>query len=218
MSTWPPPPPHIPAPHEPRRTPWEPALRDMPGDHSRRVVLESRPDWLAERMLEQRIVTLSGRLDDVTVNDVAGSLALLDASGDDPVRLRLTDVDGDLDVVLTLLDTLDLMTVPVHASCLGTISGAAVVLPAVSDLRTAAKHVTVHLREPRTARSGVAREIAARAQEHRRRLESMQQRLAAACGRSADAIAADMRDRRVLTAEEAIGYGLIDHIAGSANS
>lgn len=215
MSTWPPPP-----PREPGHTPWqpEPCPAQRPLGHTQRVVMESRPDWLAERMLDQRIVTLTGKLDEADVNQAAASLALLDASGDEPVQLRLSDVDADLDTALTLLDTLDLMTVPVHASCLGQLTGAAVVLPAVADHRTATRHATIHLREPRTEHSGVAREIAAHAEEHRRRLDSLQERIATACSRSTEAVAADMRDGRVLTADEARGYGLIDHVAGGVDS
>lgn len=223
MSTWPPHPPprppFTPPPGEPG-TPWEPLPRpsSRPYDHPHTLVVESRADWLAERMLEQRIVTLSGKLGNANANHAAASLALLDASGDGPVQLRLSDVEADLDIALTLLDTLDLMTVPVHASCLGQLSGAAVVLLAVADRRTATQHSSVQLREPRTEHSGVAREVAAHADEHRRRLDSLQQRIAAACGQSAEAVASDMRSGRVLTAEEARGYGVVDTIAGSSHS
>jgi ATP-dependent protease ClpP protease subunit len=37
-------------------------------------------------------------------------------------------------------------------------------------------------------------------------------RLAAATGQSADTVAADLRGRRVLTAQEAMAYGLVDEI------
>lgn len=211
MSTWPPQP-----PRNPGHTPWQPEPRpaQLPFGSTQRLVVGSRPDWLAERLLEQRIVTLTGKLEDADANRAAASLALLDASGDEPVHLRLSDVDADLDTALTLLDTLDLMTVPVHASCLGQLTGAAVVLLAVAEHRTATRHATIHLREPRTEHSGVAREVAAHADEHRRRLDALQQRVAAACSRSTEAVAADMRDGRVLTADEARGYGLIDNVAG----
>ena len=38
--------------------------------------------------------------------------------------------------------------------------------------------------------------------------------LAAATGRQADAIAADLRKGRFLTAEEAVGYGLVNRLVG----
>lgn len=77
-----------------------------------RTVVDTGSDWLAERLLNQRIVTLTGRLDPDAANRGAASLALLDASGEDAAQLRLCD----LDVAFTLLDTLDLLSVPVHVS------------------------------------------------------------------------------------------------------
>jgi len=175
--------------------------------------VDSGPDWLGERLLDQRVVSLAGPLDAEAANRAAASLALLDASGDDPVELRLCDVDADLDIALTLIDTVDLMGVPVHATCLGEISGPAIAILAVADRRTAARHATLHLREPRTRWSGHAGDVATHAAHHQRRLRLLQERVARACRRPADAVAADMRTGRILTAEEAHGYGLIDAVA-----
>ena len=47
-------------------------------------------DWLAQRLLDQRVVALAGELDAETVNRTVAALGLLDATGDEPVRLRLS--------------------------------------------------------------------------------------------------------------------------------
>lgn len=211
MSTWP-----LPPPGEPRRTPWQPDPRPPappPTTPSQWTIVESGQDWLAERLFERRMVTLTGSIDPEAANRAAASLALLDASDDDPVELRLCDVDADLDTALTLLDTIDLMGVPVHATCLGGLTGAAVAILAVADHRRAGPHATVQLCEPRTRRSGHARDVAAHAEDHLRRLRMLQERIAEACRRTVDVVAADMRGHRTLTAEEARGYGLVDAIA-----
>jgi ATP-dependent Clp protease protease subunit len=168
------------------------------------------PDWLAQRLLDQRLVALAGVLDADTANRALAELALLDASGDEPVRLRLSGVTVDLDAALTLVDALDLMTAPVHVTALGTIAGPAVALLAVGDSRTAGPHTTVHLQEPRSPVGVPGQELETAAAEHARRVRRLQERLASACGRSADEIAADMRPGRVLDAEEAREYGLVD--------
>ncbi|MGH3836525.1 MAG: ATP-dependent Clp protease proteolytic subunit, partial [Pseudonocardiaceae bacterium] len=214
-STWP-----LPPPREPRRTPWQPDPRPpapLPITPSQASILDTSQDWLTERLLDQRMVTLAGKLDSTAANRAAASLALLDASGDDLVELRLCDVDADLDIALTLLDTLDLMGVAVHATCLGKLTGAAVAILAVADHRTAGPHATLHLCEPRTQRSGHARDVATHAENHQRRLRLLQERIAAACRRSVDAVATDMRAGRILTAEEAHGYGLIDATAAKGS-
>jgi ATP-dependent Clp protease protease subunit len=166
--------------------------------------------WLAERLLEQRVVALAGALDADDVNRAAAELALLDASGDEPVQLRLSGVNADLDGALTLVDALDLMGAPVHATVLGTLTGAAVAVLAVADRRTAGAHAVVHLTEPRSPRRGLGRDVEALAAEHARRLRRLQERLAEATGRDVEQIAADMRTGRLLSVEEAREYGLVD--------
>lgn len=211
-STFPPLPPHPPEPPRPRHDPWHPEPRPpAPGAASASAALVvGGGDWLAERLLAQRVVTLSGELDTDAVNRAVAELALLDATGDDPVRLRLSGVGADLEGALTLVDALDLVGVPVHATSLGTLSGPAVAVLAVADRRVAGAHAMVRLCEPRAPRGVPGREVEAWAAEHARQLRRLQERLAAACGRSVDEVAADMRAGRLLDAEEARAYGLVD--------
>lgn len=215
LGIWPAPP-----PREPRRTPWQPdpgPPAPLPATPSQWVIADTGPDWLAERLLDRRMVSLSGRLDSAAANRAAASLALLDASGDDPIELRLYDVDADLDVALALLDTLDLVGVPLHATCLGELRGAAVAILAAADHRAVGPHATLHLREPRTHLCGHADNVATHAADHRRRLRLLQERIAGTCRRTVDAVAADMQQGRILTAEQARGYGLVDVIAAGRN-
>jgi ATP-dependent Clp protease protease subunit len=180
-----------------------------PAGASASVVIGA-PDWLAQRLLDQRVVTLSGQVDDEAANRAVAQLGLLDATGDAPVGLRLSGVGADLGVTLTLVDALDLMGAPVHATCLGTLSGPAVALLAVANRRVAGRHATVHLCEPRSPHGIPGREVEILAAEHARQLRHLQERIAEACGRPADEIAADMRAGKLLTADEARDYGLVD--------
>ncbi len=211
--TFPPLTPHPPEPPRPRHDPWHPEPRPpAPGAASASAALVvGGGDWLAERLLDQRVVTLSGELDTDAVNRAVAELALLDATGDDPVRLRLSGVGADLEGALTLVDALDLVGVPVHATSLGTLSGPAVAVLAVADRRVAGAHAMVRLCEPRAPRGVPGHGVEAWAAEHARQLRRLQERLAAACGRSVDEVAADMRAGRLLDAEEARAYGLVDH-------
>ena len=211
-STWPPLPPNPPDPPFPRHTPWLPEPRpSAPGPVSASASLMiGMGDWLGERLLAQRVVALAGELDAETVNRTVAALALLDADGDEPVRLRLSGVGADLDTALPVVDALDLMGVPVHATCVGTLSGAAIALLAVADRRTAGPHAILRLSEPRAPGGIPGREVEARAAEYARQLRRLQERIAAACRRPVEEIAADMRSGRLLTAQEAVGYGLVD--------
>jgi ATP-dependent Clp protease, protease subunit len=206
---WPPLPPEPPEPPLPR-SPWLPEARPpSPGSASASLVIGA-PDWLAERLVEQRVIALSGEVDEQTANRTVAELGLLDASGDQPVGLRLSGVTADLGAVLTLVDAIDLMGAPVHVTCLGTLAGAAVALLAVGDRRVAGRHSTLHLTEPRSAHGIPGRDLEAAAAERARQLRWLQDRMATACGRPAAEIAADMRAGKLLTAEEARAYGLVD--------
>jgi ATP-dependent Clp protease protease subunit len=212
FGTHPPLPPQPPEPPVPRHNPWLPEPRPVaPGPVSANASLSvSSVDRLGERLLDQRVVALAGELDAETVNRTVAALALLDATGDEPVRLRLSGVSADLGSVLTLVDALDLMGAPVHATALGTLPGPAIALLAVADRRTAGAHAMLHLCEPRGPHSIRGQELDTWAAEHARQLRRLQERLATACGRTADEVAADMRAGRLLSAEEAQAYGLVD--------
>jgi hypothetical protein len=97
-------------------------------------------------MAAQRLVMLSGELDRESANRAVATLALCDATGDEPVFLRLSEVSAGLDTALMLVDALDLMGAPVHAK--GMLDGAAVAIVAVADQRTAGSHSNLRLREP----------------------------------------------------------------------
>lgn len=213
-ATWPPQPPQ-PLPPEPPfpRPPWQPQPETRPvapGPVSASASLVFATDWLAERLIEQRVIALAGDLDEETVNRTVAALALLDASGDEPILLRLASVGTELDAAITLVDALDLVGAPVHATALGSLSGPAVALLAVADERVIAPHAVVHLTEPRTPRGLSGREVEAAAAQQARQLRRLQERLAEACGQDVEQLAADMRAGRVLSAEEARAYGLAD--------
>jgi ATP-dependent Clp protease, protease subunit len=221
-AVWPPSPPVPPLPEPPLpeppripRSPWQPEPRPAaPGPVSASASLVAPPrDWLAERLLDQRVVALSGPVDAEVANRAVAELALLDATADDPVQLRLSGVSADLDTALTLVDAVDLMGVPVHATCLGLLGGVAVAVLAVADRRLAGPHAVVELREPRAPSGIPGHDLQARAAEHARQVRRLQERLAEACGRPVEQVAADMRAGRLLSAAEAQEYGLVDTAA-----
>jgi ATP-dependent Clp protease, protease subunit len=214
--TWPPVPPGPPDPPFPPRqpefprTPWQPEPRPAAPPATSVSVVVGSGDRLADRLLEHRIVALAGELDADAVNRAVAELALLDSSGDEPVQLRLSGVTADLDAALTLVDAIDLVGAPVHATVLGTLTGAAVAVLAVCDRRAAGAHAVLRLAEPRGPRRAIGRDVEALAAEHARQLRRLQERLAAATGRDAAQIADDMRAGRLLSVDEAREYGLVD--------
>jgi ATP-dependent Clp protease protease subunit len=208
-----------PGPHPAPPPPWPPGRPvpapqrpDRPGPGFRleesAVTLE-----LADRLLHRRIVMLAGDLDHALAMRATAQLMLLDADSAEPVQLHLSCPDGDLDAALMLADTLDLMRAPVTATARGTIGGPAVAALAAADRRLAHPHCLLVLREPRGTASGRADELAIAADQHARRVRDLCERLSTATGRDADVVAADLRRGRVLTAAQAVDYGLLHDLA-----
>ena len=94
---------------------------------------------------------------------------------------------------------------------------AAVAILAAADRRLAFKHARIRLAEPRVAAvAGTADEVTAAAGQYLRELEELAVRLAEVTGQTRSRIEDDLSAGRILTADQARDYGLIDEIIGKA--
>ena len=173
---------------------------------------------LAKRLFEQRVVLLSGRLDDVTASRVSVELMTLDAEGDDAVSLRIDSAEGSLALALTLMDVIELMGVPVRALCLGQVGGPAIGVLSVCRHRAAMPSTRFSWREPTTQLETRAREVEVvqwaqvRAEERQRFAERVAVAVRTPTASVAEALAASV----LMSAQEAYDFGLIDEICRPA--
>lgn len=178
----------------------------------------SHSEELADRLMERRIVRLAGPLDLHAVNDASARLMLLDATGDDPIELVLSCPDGDLTASMTLADTIEIVGVEVRAMCAGVVGGVALLPYAVSTRRLAQEHGTFRMVNPKHTVMGFARNLADAVEHELRFVAEFHKRLGRATGRSFEEIEADFDRGRVLTAGQAVGYGLVDEIVRKGGS
>jgi ATP-dependent Clp protease protease subunit len=180
---------------------------------------EEMSSWLAERLFDQRIVVLSGAITGPVATRTAAALLTLDALGAEPVRLHLSSPDGDLGAAFAIVDALDAMRAPVHALVTGQLGGAAIVVLAAADRRSAYRHARIRLGEPRTASvSGTADEVAASAGQYLRELEELAERVATVTGQPRSRVEDDLSTGRVLSAEQAREYGLVEEVVGQSGA
>jgi ATP-dependent Clp protease protease subunit len=171
--------------------------------------------WLEERLFDQRIVMLHGPLTGAAASQAAAALLTLDALGNDPVQLHLAAPDGELSAAFTVVDALDAVRAPVHAVVTALVGGAAVAVLVAADRRLAYRHARIRLAEPKaTTMAGTADEVAAAAGQYLRELEELAVRLAEVTGQPRSRVETDLAAGRVLTAEQAREYGLLDGIVG----
>jgi ATP-dependent Clp protease, protease subunit len=163
-------------------------------------------------MFQRRTVFLTGELDQARAADTAMELMALDAMGDGPVSLFIDGSGGPLDAAFQVVDTIDLLGVPVHATCLGRAEGTAVLVLAVADLRRAGPNARFRLGAPVVSVEGGAADVERGARWHAAELDRFARRLAESTGRPLEQVEADLEIGRHLDAREAVAYGLVDEI------
>lgn len=173
----------------------------------------SMSDWLDGELYRRRTVQLAGPLDDETGARLAATLMAMDGEGDEAVELRLTSSSGSMEAAFSLIDTVDLLGVPVRATALGAVFGPAGFVLAVCPTRRAAPSARIRLSAPTFSHEGRPDDLVRGAEADRVRLDDLTERLAAICGRPAPEIAADIRTGRTFTAVEAVEAGLVDEVA-----
>ena len=189
----PPPSPLVPAGEKPGRTAFE---RDI-----------------ANRLLEERVVTLSGRLDESAANAVTGQLIVLGRSNsEEPITLHMSCRESELGASLALADAVELTRSPVHAVVHGILRGPAVAVLCTSARRAAHRHALFFLSVPPASGAGTAAQLASLAAVHERQVEQLQRRITEVTGQQPEMVEADLEYGRLLSAEEARDYGLVEEV------
>jgi ATP-dependent Clp protease, protease subunit len=176
---------------------------------------DGTPPWLAERLFDRRVIMLHGPLTGPVASQTAAALLTLDAMGSEPIQLHMATADGELSAAYAVVDAIDALRAPVRALVTAEVGGAGIAVLAAADRRTAYPHARIRLVEPRAASvSGTADEVAAAAGQYLRELEELALRLVAVTGQPRSRVEDDLSAGRILTAEQAREYGLVDEVAG----
>jgi ATP-dependent Clp protease protease subunit len=216
IGQWPPevPPLHPPVPPT---EPVPPGPQPLPTRPSRMLPTWDEPDprvherELAERLLEHRIIMVGGSLDETVADRVSAQLLLLGRS-QQPIELHLSCADSELGAALSVADAVDLVAAPVHALVRGLLKGPAVAVLCAARQRLAHRNALFVLSLPSVSGEGTGEALAKKAEQHQRQVEQLRGRLASVTGRDVGELAADIEAGRLLTAEEALAYGLIQEL------
>ncbi|MGW4896546.1 ClpP family protease [Kitasatospora sp. NPDC004240] len=170
------------------------------------------------RLLNERIVFLGTEIDDTLANVVIAQLLHLESqSPEREISLYLNSPGGSFTALMAIYDTMTFIQSPISTFCVGQAASTAAVLLAGGDAgrRFVLRHARVLLGQPASGgRQGTVSDLSLAAKEMVRIRSQVEEVLARHTGHEVAALRADMDRDRVLTAEEAVAYGIADEVLG----
>jgi len=171
------------------------------------------------RLLQERIIFVGTEIDDGVANVVMAQLLhLADVAPDREVSLYVNSPGGSFTALMAVYDTMQFVPAPVATYCLGQAASAAAVLLAAGEpgRRFALKHSRVLLHQPSAGGQGTVSDLALQADELLRVRAQVEEVLSQHTGRSVAQLRLDTDRDKVLTAAEAVEFGVVDHVVERA--
>ena len=170
------------------------------------------------KLFEERIIFLGVQIDDASADDVMAQLLVLESL--DPERdisMYINSPGGSYTAMTAIYDTMQFIKPQIQTICLGqAASAAAVILAAGSPgKRFALPHARILIHQPYTEGGGQGSDIEIQANEILRMRSEMEGILAKHTGKKLAEIQKDIERDKILTAEDAQKYGVIDQVISS---
>jgi ATP-dependent clp protease proteolytic subunit 1 len=174
------------------------------------------------KLFEDRIIFLGVQVDDASADDVMAQLLVLESQDpDSPITMYINSPGGSFTALTAIYDTMQYIKPQIQTVCLGQAASAAAVLLAAGSAgrRLALPNARVLIHEPAMeGMHGQASDIAIVADELERMNDWLCTTLALHTGKPADEIKNDIQRDKILTAEAAKEYGLVDQVLSSRKS
>jgi ATP-dependent Clp protease protease subunit len=167
------------------------------------------------RLLKDRIIFLTGEIDDNTANVVIAQLLFLESENPDKdIHLYINSPGGSVSAGMAIYDTMQYIKPDVSTICVGMAASMASVLlmAGTKGKRFALPYSTVLIHQPLGGVQGQASDIAIHAKEILRVRENLYEVMAKHTGQTKEKIAADTNRDNFLTSMEAKAYGIIDEV------
>ncbi len=167
------------------------------------------------RLLKDRIVFVTGEIDDTMANLVIAQLLFLESEDPDKdIHLYINSPGGSVSAGLAIYDTMQYIKPDVSTICMGMAASMASVLLAAGapGKRFALPHSRVMIHQPLGGVQGQASEIEITAREILRLRDEMNGILASHTGQTKEKIAQDTDRDNYMSSQQAKEYGLIDEV------
>ncbi|MBP3438481.1 MAG: ATP-dependent Clp endopeptidase proteolytic subunit ClpP [Sutterella sp.] len=170
---------------------------------------------LYSRLLRDRIIFLTGEVNDQSASSIIGQLLFLESENPDKdISLYINSPGGSVTAGMGIFDTMRFIRPKVNTICVGLAAsmGALLLSSGEKGKRFALPHSRVMIHQPLGGMQGQATELEIVAREILRTKAELNQILAENTGKPVEEVARDTERDYWLTAQEALEYGLIDRI------
>ncbi|MFJ5084472.1 ATP-dependent Clp protease proteolytic subunit [Streptomyces sp. NPDC088706] len=168
------------------------------------------------KLFEERVVFLGAPVDDIVANDIMAQLLCLESQDPDrDIFLYINSPGGKLTPLTAVYDTMQFVRPDIRTVCLGQANSVAAVILAAGTpgKRMALPSGRVLLQQPSTdGTQGQVSDLEIQGREVQRQRELIEGLLAEHTGRDAAQIHQDVDRAQVLTAEQALEFGLVDQV------
>src|SRR3954469_11585773 len=176
---------------------------------------EERVFDIYSRLLKDRIIFLQGAIDDSSANLIVAQMLFLQF--DDPkadIHLYINSPGGSVSAGLGIYDTMKFINCDVATYCIGMAAsmGAFLLSAGTKGKRNVLPHARVMIHQPLAGTEGTTTDIMIHAKEFLRTKKSLNELLAKHCGPPIERIEKETDRDNFMSAQEAVNFGLVDHV------
>lgn len=167
------------------------------------------------RLLIDRIIFLHGEINDAVADAIVAQLLFLDSQNPDKdINLYINSPGGSVTAGLAIYDTMKYIKPDIQAFCIGQAAsmGAVILSAGCEGKRYILPSARVMIHQPYGGVEGQSRDLDISAQEIVRLKNLLIGYIAENCKQDKEKIKKDMERDFYMTAEDAVKYGIVDHI------
>ncbi len=170
------------------------------------------------RLLNDRIVMLSGQVDDNMASTIVAQLLFLEAQdADKDIQIYINSPGGSVTAGLAIYDTMQYVKPDVSTICIGMAAsmGAFLLSSGAKGKRIALPNSEIMIHQPSGGSQGQASDIQIQAAHILRTKKRLNEILAENTGKPLEQIEVDSDRDNFMTAQQALAYGMVDKIITS---
>lgn len=172
---------------------------------------------LYSRLLQDRIIFLTGEINDYVANIVISELLYLDNLNHDNIYLYINSPGGSITSGMGIYDTMKFIESKVYTIGVGMCASMAAFLLSSGDTRLALENTEIMIHQPLGGAQGQATDIKIAAERIIKLKEKLNQILAKNTKQPLEKIYTDTERDNFLSAKDALEYGIIDEIITKNN-